>query len=165
MSIRKKLYVSYLAMVIVPFLFLISLSLFVLFVVNDGNWRQAFMSANELEYRQALVFGEMDYVLRRDTELYRDKTYLDDVQRRLAGLFAGLVLFQDGKIAAVSPFCRTCPRSRTGTVSSISRPRRLSSGVTGSGWTGRFTIIRTAAREWRCCFAGSTLCRFISFMF
>ena len=104
MSIRKKLYVSYLAMVIVPFLFLISLSLFVLFVVNDGNWRQAFMSANELEYRQALVFGEMDYVLRRDTELYRDKTYLDDVQRRLAGLFAGLVLFQDGKIAAVSPY-------------------------------------------------------------
>lgn len=104
MSIRVKLYMSYLAMVFVPFILMLA---FLIFVLNTGGFKdfRQYVHKDETEaYLQATVYGELSYVMRNDAGEMEDQQYIAGIQKRLGDLWAGLLISRDGKITSVSPF-------------------------------------------------------------
>lgn len=104
MSIRVKLYMSYLAMIFVP---IILMSAFMVFLFNARgveDVRHNFEKGIQESYLQALVYGELSYVLRNDSGVLEKKEYVTDIQERLGELWAGLLISRDGEITSVAPF-------------------------------------------------------------
>ncbi|MBD2871209.1 HAMP domain-containing sensor histidine kinase [Paenibacillus arenilitoris] len=106
MSIRVKLYMSYLAMVIVPFILMSVVLLFVVHANGIEDVKQYFDRVDKEPYEQALVYGELSYVLRNDAGELEKPAYVTEIQQRLGELWAGLIISRDGKITSVSPFLR-----------------------------------------------------------
>ncbi|OMF36719.1 hypothetical protein BK133_08730 [Paenibacillus sp. FSL H8-0548] len=99
-----KLYMSYLAMVFVPFILMITFMVFIFFAGGIEDIRQYFDKEHNEPYRQALVYGELSYVLQNDTGKLEDEAYLNDIQKRLGELWAGHVISKNGVVIAVAPF-------------------------------------------------------------
>ncbi|WP_424765663.1 sensor histidine kinase [Paenibacillus sp. sgz302251] len=106
MSIRVKLYMSYLAMVFVPIILMTAFMLFIFHARDIQDVRQYFDKEQNEPYQQALVYGELSYVLRNDAGELEVPGYVNEIQERLGVLWAGLVISREGSITAVSPFLR-----------------------------------------------------------
>ncbi|WP_139998510.1 sensor histidine kinase [Paenibacillus paridis] len=104
MSIRVKLYMSYLAMVFVPVILMIAFMLFYFYAGGIEDVREAFDKERKEPYLQALVYGELSYVLENDAGKLEDKEYLSDIQQRLGDLWAGYLFSKNGRITSVAPF-------------------------------------------------------------
>ncbi|OUS71616.1 hypothetical protein B1748_26050 [Paenibacillus sp. MY03] len=104
MSIRLKLYMSYLAMAVVPVILLI---LFIM-IIFASSGKQDIRDLTEVKqdenFNQALVYGELMYVLREDTGQLQNPDFLTDLQERLSEQWAGLIISKDDKVTDVSPF-------------------------------------------------------------
>lgn len=107
MSIRLKLYMSYLAMAVVPVIVLI-LFIVLLFI---GSGKQDIRDLTEAKrnenFNQALVYGELTYVLREDTGQMQNPVFLSDLQQRLSEQWAGLIISKNGVVTEVSPFLKS----------------------------------------------------------
>jgi signal transduction histidine kinase len=107
MSIRLKLYMSYLAMAVVPVILLI-LFIILLFI---GSGKQDIRDLTEAKrnenFNQALVYGELTYVLREETGQMQNPAFLSDLQQRLSEQWAGLIISKNGVVTEVSPFLKS----------------------------------------------------------
>lgn len=106
MSIRVKLYMSYLAMVILPFILMLAFIQFIYFAGGKEDMRQYFEVEESEKFSQALIYGELSYVIDNDSDKLRSDAYLDDLQNRLGEHWAGLLIFKEGKIVSVPKFLK-----------------------------------------------------------
>ena len=107
MSIRLKLYMSYLAMTVVPVI-LLFLFIMIIFVSSGKQDIRDLTEAKQNEnFNQALVYGELTYVLREDTGQMQNASFLADLQKRLSEQWAGLIIAKDGIVIEVSPFLKS----------------------------------------------------------
>ncbi|MDQ8735237.1 HAMP domain-containing sensor histidine kinase [Paenibacillus sp. LHD-38] len=106
MSIRVKLYMSYIAMVIVPLILMSAFMIFIFYARGVEDVRQYFEKENKEPYLQALVYGELSYVLRNDAGELEKQEYLAEIQERLGEQWAGLLVSRDGQIKSVAPFLK-----------------------------------------------------------
>ncbi|WP_156889598.1 sensor histidine kinase [Paenibacillus harenae] len=106
MSIRVKLYMSYLAMVFVPFILMSAFMLSIFYAGGIQDVRHYFGKEDKEPYLQALVYGELSYVLRNDSGELEKSEYVADIQERLGEHWAGLLLSREDRITSVSPFLR-----------------------------------------------------------
>lgn len=97
---------SYLAMVFVPIILMIAFMLFIFYAGGIKDVRQYFHKEDKEPYLQAIVYGELSYVLRNDAGELEKKDYVTGIQNRLGELWAGLLISRDGKIMSVAPFLR-----------------------------------------------------------
>ncbi|HTG71122.1 MAG TPA: HAMP domain-containing sensor histidine kinase, partial [Candidatus Udaeobacter sp.] len=104
MSIRVKLYMSYLAMVFVPIILMSAFMIFIFYAGGVEDVRHYYEREDKEPYQQALVYGELSYVLRNDAGELEKKQYAAEIQERLGELWAGLLISRDGKITSVAPF-------------------------------------------------------------
>ncbi|MGO4698246.1 sensor histidine kinase [Paenibacillus sp. 2TAB26] len=104
MSIRVKLYMSYLAMIFVPIILMSAFMIFIFYARGVEDVRHYYENENREPYLQALVYGELSYVLRNDSGELEKKEYVAEIQERLGKLWAGLLISRDGKITSVAPF-------------------------------------------------------------
>jgi signal transduction histidine kinase len=91
------------------FLPLILMLAFVFFFINaqgTENVHQFFERGNEEPYNQALVYGELSYVLRQDSGELENPSYVREIQERLGEFWAGLIISRESKISSVAPFLR-----------------------------------------------------------
>ncbi|WP_138751506.1 sensor histidine kinase [Paenibacillus sinopodophylli] len=115
MSIRVKLYMSYLAMVVLPLIMMCAFMLFVFYARGVEDVRQYFEHENKEPYLQALVYGELSYVLRKDAGELEKEEYVAEIQNRLGEQWAGLVIFRDRQMTSVAPFlAETAPNQDWG---------------------------------------------------
>jgi len=104
LSIRVKLYMSYLAMVFVPIILMSAFMIFIFYAGGVEDVRHYYEREDKEPYQQALVYGELSYVLRNDAGELEKKQYAAEIQERLGELWAGLLISRDGKITSVAPF-------------------------------------------------------------
>ncbi|MDQ6419159.1 HAMP domain-containing sensor histidine kinase [Paenibacillus sp. LHD-117] len=104
MSIRLKLYMSYLAMAIVPFILLILFIMLIVLGSGEQDIRELTKAKQNENFNQALVYGELTYVLREDAGQMQNPAFLSDLQERLSKQWAGLIISKDGTVSEVSPF-------------------------------------------------------------
>ncbi|RIX51741.1 sensor histidine kinase [Paenibacillus nanensis] len=104
MSIKIKLYMSYLAMAIVPVILLMLFMLFLFFAGNNQDLREFTEAQKNESFNQAIIYGELLYVLRDESEKMEDPAYISGMQQRLSEQWAGFLLTKDGVITDVSPF-------------------------------------------------------------
>lgn len=106
MSIRLKLYMSYLAMAIVPVILLI-LFIMIIFMSGKMDIRDLTEAKRDENFNQALVYGELTYVLREDTGQLQNPAFLSDLQQRLSEQWAGLIISKNDIVTEVSPFLKS----------------------------------------------------------
>ncbi len=104
MSIKVKLYLSYLAMAFVPVMMMISFGLIIYYLGGKEDLRDFTNSQQFERFDQALVFGELTYVIDNQIERLDDLNYVEDLQNRLGEVWAGLVIMRDGNVSNVSSF-------------------------------------------------------------
>lgn len=104
MSIRVKLYMSYLAMVFVPIILMSAFMIFIFYAGGVEDVRHYYEREDKESYQQALVYGELSYVLRNDAGELEKKQYVAEIQKRLGELWAGLLISREGQITSVAPF-------------------------------------------------------------
>ncbi|REK76597.1 sensor histidine kinase [Paenibacillus paeoniae] len=104
MSIKVKLYMSYLAMAFVPIILLMLFMLIIFFAGEKHDLRE-FGEAQKYEsFNQAIIYGELSYVIREDTARLEDAVFLKSFQDRLMEQWAGFVLTRNGQVTVVSSF-------------------------------------------------------------
>ncbi|WP_435170885.1 sensor histidine kinase [Paenibacillus glycanilyticus] len=106
MSIRVKLYMSYLAMVFLPMVLILGFVVFVLYAGGMQDLREYFRVEKEEKTNQSLIYGELKYVLENDTDKLSSPAYTDKLQRRLADQWAGLIMTKDGIVTEVPVFLK-----------------------------------------------------------
>lgn len=104
LSIRVKLYMSYLAMVFVPIILMSVFMIFIFYARGVEDVRQYYDREHNEPYQQALVYGELSYVLRNDAGELEKEDYVSEIQERLGVLWAGLLLSREGQVTSVAPF-------------------------------------------------------------
>lgn len=104
MSIKVKLYMSYLAMAIVPVFLLMLFMMFLFFTGNEQDYREFRNAQKNESLNQAILFGELTYVLREDPAQMEDPAYVSGMQQRLSEQWAGFLLTKDSKLMDVSSF-------------------------------------------------------------
>jgi len=95
---------SYLAMVFVPIILMSAFMIFIFYAGGVEDVRHYYEREDKEPYQQALVYGELSYVLRNDAGELEKKQYAAEIQERLGELWAGLLISRDGKITSVAPF-------------------------------------------------------------
>ncbi|MCU6707193.1 HAMP domain-containing histidine kinase [Paenibacillus sp. J5C_2022] len=104
MSIRLRLYLSYLAMAFVPVILMSSFFILLYHLSGKEDLRKLSEERREEYFNQALIYGELKYVIDDDTGRLEDKAFLHELQTRLREQWAGLLVGQDGVLTNVSPF-------------------------------------------------------------
>lgn len=104
LSIKVKLYMSYLAMVIVPFILMIGFMLFVFYAGGMDDVRKYVEVEEKEKVSQALIYGELSYVIVNDVDKLNSQVYIDDLQKRLSEFWAGLLIAKEGKLESIPPF-------------------------------------------------------------
>lgn len=104
MSIRVRLYLSYLAMAFVPLVLMMLLVLLILHSAGIRDVRELINTQLQERFNQASVYGEFAYIIREDPGKLEDDFYVDAMQERLSEQWAGLVLEKNGEITEVAPF-------------------------------------------------------------
>ncbi len=95
---------SYLAMVFVPIILMSAFMIFIFYAGGVEDVRHYYEREDKESYQQALVYGELSYVLRNDAGELEKKQYVAEIQERLGELWAGLLISREGKITSVAPF-------------------------------------------------------------
>lgn len=103
-SIKIKLYMSYLAMAFVPVILLILFMLFIFFAGGQQDLREFSEAQRSESFNQALIYGELNYVIRDDSGRMEEREFVRSLQERLSDQWAGLLLARNGKVTEVSPF-------------------------------------------------------------
>ncbi|GLX69262.1 sensor histidine kinase [Paenibacillus glycanilyticus] len=106
MSIRVKLYLSYVAMVFLPLVLIIAFIVFVLHAGGMQDLREYFKVEKEEKTNQSLIYGEMKYVIENDADKLSSSGYMDHLQARLAEQWAGIIIAKDGVVNEVPEFLR-----------------------------------------------------------
>lgn len=106
LSIKVKLYMSYLAMAIVPVILLSLFMLFLFFAGNNPDLREFTEAKRNESFNQAIVYGELLYVLREQQEKMDDPAYLSELQEKLSKQWAGILLTRKGAVTEISPFLK-----------------------------------------------------------
>ncbi|GMK42542.1 two-component sensor histidine kinase [Paenibacillus sp. CCS19] len=106
MSIRTRLQVALWAMVIVPNIIMIGLIISLLYFLSDQTLHELMTNEKYYKDRQAVALGELSYVLRYEPERMENDLYLNDFQKRLTELQAGVVLEREGNPPIVTPVLR-----------------------------------------------------------
>jgi signal transduction histidine kinase len=83
---------------------MIAFMLFIFYAGGIKDVRQYFHKEDKEPYLQALVSGELSYVLRNDAGELEKKEYVTGIQNRLGELWAGLIISREGKVTSVAPF-------------------------------------------------------------
>ncbi|MHA7963119.1 sensor histidine kinase [Paenibacillus sp. CAU 1782] len=104
MSIRLRLYLSYLAMAFVPFILLVLLALMILHYSGVKDIRELENVQVEERFNQASVYGEFSYIIRNEPGKLEDSSYVESMQNRLSEQWAGLILEKNDEVVEVSPF-------------------------------------------------------------
>ncbi len=104
MSIRLRLYLSYLAMAFVPLILLILLMLMIFHNSGVKDIRELVSVQMEERFNQATVYGEFSYIIRNDPGKLEERSYVESMQNRLSELSAGLILEKNNEVIEVSPF-------------------------------------------------------------
>ncbi|MGO4540242.1 sensor histidine kinase [Paenibacillus sp. 2TAB19] len=104
MSIRVKLYVSYLAMTVVPFILMIAFLMFVFHAGGMQDIRQYIEIEKTEKMSQMLIYGELSYVIENDSDKMNEESYVNDLQSRLSEQWAGLLIAKEGKLVSIPPF-------------------------------------------------------------
>lgn len=95
---------SYLAMAIVPVFLLMLFMMFLFFTGNEQDYREFRNAQKNESLNQAILFGELTYVLREDPAQMEDPAYVSGMQQRLSEQWAGFLLTKDSKLMDVSSF-------------------------------------------------------------
>jgi signal transduction histidine kinase len=106
LSIRVKLYMSYLAMVFLP---MVLIAGFIVFLLNAGGMqdlRDYFRVEKEEKTNQSLIYGEMKYVIENDADKLSSPDYIENLQSRLAEQWSGLIIAKDGVVSDVPVFLK-----------------------------------------------------------
>ena len=106
MSIKVRLYMSYLAMAIVPVILMIFFLLFLFLAGDKQDWREFREAQRNESFNQAIVYGELLYVLREQQVKMDDPAYLNELQEKLSEQWAGMLLTRNGVVIGVSPFLK-----------------------------------------------------------
>ncbi|CAM3931197.1 HAMP domain-containing histidine kinase [Paenibacillus alkaliterrae] len=93
-------------MVFVPFILMSAFMIFIFYAGGIQDVRQYFHKEDKEPYYQALIYGELSYVLRNDAGELEKPEYVRGIQERLGELWAGLLISREGKITSVAPFLR-----------------------------------------------------------
>ncbi|MEK3882233.1 HAMP domain-containing sensor histidine kinase [Paenibacillus sp. PL2-23] len=104
MSIKVKLYMSYLAMAVVPLILLTLFMLILIFAAGNQDLREITDAKRNESFNQAMIYGELLYVLREQPERLDEVAYLSEMQRKLSEQWAGMLLIKAGAVQTVSPF-------------------------------------------------------------
>ncbi|WP_259391546.1 cell wall metabolism sensor histidine kinase WalK [Paenibacillus sp. 1011MAR3C5] len=104
MSIKVKLYMSYLAMAFVPVILLMLFMLFIFFAGEKQDLREFTEAKQNESFNQAIIYGELSYVIREDTAKLENDIFVQGLQERLKEQWAGFVLTRSGEVTEVSPF-------------------------------------------------------------
>lgn len=104
MSIKVKLYMSYLAMAFVPVILLMLFMLFIFFAGEKQDLREFTEAKQNESFNQAIIYGELSYVIREDTVKLENKDFVKMLQERLQEQWAGFVLTRSGEVTEVSSF-------------------------------------------------------------
>ncbi|MFD2748616.1 sensor histidine kinase [Paenibacillus yanchengensis] len=99
-----KLYKSYLAMAFVPLMLAIMLILTMYVIAGKHDLREMTGNEKNESFEQALVYGELNYILQYDTAKLDDVAYIQSLDDRLDDAWAGLVIAQNNKVEHISPF-------------------------------------------------------------
>lgn len=106
LSIRVKLYLSYVAMVFLPMVLILSFVVFLLYAGGMQDLREYFRVEKEEKTNQSLIYGELKYVIENDADKLSSADYIDNLQRRLAEQWAGIIIAKDGVITDVPRFLK-----------------------------------------------------------
>ncbi len=93
-------------MVFLPLIMMLAFMFFYLNVQGTETLHQYFERNNKEPYNQALVYGELSYVLREDAGQLENPSYVREIQNRLGEFWAGLIISREGAISSVAPFLR-----------------------------------------------------------
>ncbi|MUT66442.1 cell wall metabolism sensor histidine kinase WalK [Paenibacillus sp. NEAU-GSW1] len=104
MSIRRKLYLSYMLMTVAPFIAVVGLMLFIIHVSGIEDVRNFFKDGGKINYAQSFVAGEMNNELQSDPGRIENEDARKQWDDKLAELMAGFVLYKDGKADYVSSY-------------------------------------------------------------
>lgn len=100
LSIRLKLLLSYIAMIIIPVLLLGSIALAVSKMLLNSEKEQNYES---LRSKQTSVLGELIYVTANTPDKLNDKQYLNKLETRLSSAYSGIMIKKGNSIVYVSP--------------------------------------------------------------
>jgi len=103
MSIRVKLYMSYLAMVFMPFVMIMVFVIILLGTSGMQDLRQYVEVEQEEKLHQAFIYGELYYLLQNDPDKLLSKTYVEGLQQRMEDLWSGLLIAREGEVIIKSP--------------------------------------------------------------
>ncbi|MFD0587116.1 sensor histidine kinase [Paenibacillus sp. GCM10027627] len=104
MSIKVKLYMSYLAMAFVPVILFTLFTLFIFLAGGQQDVREFSEAQKNERFNQALIYGELAYVLREDSGKLEQTEFLESLQERLEEQWAGLIVVRDGAVTNVAAF-------------------------------------------------------------
>ncbi|WP_168122698.1 HAMP domain-containing sensor histidine kinase [Paenibacillus sp. HB172176] len=97
---------SYLAMAFVPVVLLMLIIIFVLLTGDRQDLRELTSAQKNENFNQALIYGELSYVLREDTEQLQNPAFVENLQERLREQWAGVLITKNDQLTNVSPFLR-----------------------------------------------------------
>lgn len=126
MSIRLKLYMSYLAMAFVPVILLMLFMLFIFFAGEKQDLREFSEAQKNESFNQAIIYGELSYVILEDTGKLEDEAYLVSLFERLSEQWAGVVLTRKGEVTEVSPFLESLSPEEDWKLLADESPEQLS---------------------------------------
>lgn len=106
MSIRVKLYMSYVAMIFLPMVLIIAFVVFVLYAGGMQDLREYFRVEKEEKTNQSLIYGELKYVIENDAGKLSSPGYVEKLQSRLAEQWAGILIAKDGVLSDVPAFLK-----------------------------------------------------------
>lgn len=95
---------SYLAMAIVPVFLLMLFMMFLFFAGDEQDFREFRNAQKNESFNQAILYGELTYVLREDPAKMEDAAYVSGMQQRLSEQWAGFLLTKESKLMDVSEF-------------------------------------------------------------
>ncbi|MFF2482558.1 sensor histidine kinase [Paenibacillus sp. NPDC058071] len=104
MSIRRRLYLSYVAMAFVPFLAISCVMLIFIYSSGYQDIRAYFKEEGDIGYHQAFVAGELNFVLETDASEIEKASYTAKLDEKMTAARAGFIVFKEGAITYRSSY-------------------------------------------------------------
>ncbi|QAY65678.1 sensor histidine kinase [Paenibacillus protaetiae] len=106
MTIRRKLYLSYIAMVFVPMFAIVVFSLAFLYVSGQTDFRAYWRGEKNLPYRQAFTIGELNEALQHRPDTLEKPDEWTEMFAKLGEVSAGVIVMRGGQVIQVSPYLK-----------------------------------------------------------
>ncbi|MFX3635530.1 MAG: sensor histidine kinase [Candidatus Pristimantibacillus sp.] len=104
MSIRRRLYLSYMAMVVVPFIAITAFVLLIFYTIGMEDVRDYMKEEGNVGYLQSFVIGEMDYVLRNEPSKIENPDYMQELGEKMGAAKSGFIIIHDNEVQTVSSY-------------------------------------------------------------